>query len=90
METNVNDTTASQHDAKLPVMGSAKRFKHRPKHRFWKNSQGVVFKITKAGGDMNLFEWKEDGQKKGCYVIGINVQADWAKISEDEFNTTLP
>jgi hypothetical protein len=90
METNVTTTKNPQHDAKLPVMGSAKRYKRRPKHRFWKDGKGVVIKITSAGGDMNLFEWKENGQKRGCYVIGINVQADWYKISEDDFNTTPP
>lgn len=90
MSTKQKDKNIPQPDSKLPIMGSAKRYKHRPKHRFWKDGKGIVFKITKVSGDMNLFEWKENEQKRGCYVIGINVQADWQKISEDDFNTTPP
>ena len=76
--------------SKPPVVGRAKQYKRRPKHRFWKNSQGVVIRITNAGSDMNLFEYKEYGQLKGAYVIGVNVQKDWYKINEDEFNETHP
>lgn len=68
----------------------AKRYKTRPKHLFWKDSKGCVFKIEGIGKDMNLFEWKENGEKKGCYVNTYNITSDWIKITELEYNSTLP
>jgi hypothetical protein len=85
-----NQIKPNAQSLQMAVMGSAKFYKQSPKHKFWKNSLNVFYKIESIGKGMNLFKWKENGEEKGCYTLGITVHADWFKITEQDYENAIP
>lgn len=89
-----NEVVGNYKKAKTPNIEekrlSAKFYKQSPKHKFWKNSLNVFYKIESLSKGMNLFKWKENGEEYGCYTVGIIVQPDWVKISEKEYDDAIP
>lgn len=64
-----------------------KRYKTCPRHKFWREeSTEAVIRLKYLGSGINHMEVMLNGKRSGGFPIGINVGADWVKISEDECN----